>query len=160
MEAPGLLQDERIDAFFYTVGHPNGNIKEATSGRIQVRFIPLKGKTIDLLIAKYPYYTRANIPIKFYPNARNSHDINSFGVKGTLVTSDAVDEEIVYAITREIFENLDRFKKLHPAYSSLTPRGMLSGLSAKIHRGALKYYRECGLYQFIEKKLLSDEKSF
>jgi TRAP transporter TAXI family solute receptor len=160
MEAPGLLQDERIDAFFYTVGHPNGNIKEATSGRIQVRFISLKGKGVDLLIAKYPYYTRAIIPIKFYPNARNSHDINSFGVRGTLVTSDAVDEEIVYAITREIFENLDRFKKLHPAYSSLTPRGMVSGLSAKIHRGALKYYRECGLYQFIEKKLLSDEKSF
>lgn len=159
MEAPGLLQDERIDAFFYTVGHPNGNIKEATSGRIHVRFISLRGKPVDLLIQKFPYYTRATIPIKFYPNAKNFSNIDSFGVRGTLVTSAAVDEKTVYAITREIFENLDSFKKLHPAYSSLTPRGMLSGLSAKIHRGALKYYRECGLYPYIEKKLLSDEKS-
>lgn len=159
MEAPGLLQDERIDAFFYTVGHPNGNIKEATSGRIRVRFIPLKGNPVDQLIRKFPYYTPAIIPIKYYPNAKNSRNVDSFGVRGTLVTSAAVDEKTVYAVTREIFENLERFKKLHPAYSSLTPRGMLSGLSAKIHRGALKYYRECGLYPYIEKKLLPDDKS-
>ena len=157
MEAPGLLQDERIDAFFYTVGHPNGNIKEATSGRIQVCFIPLKGLPIDYLLKKSPYYARAIIPIKFYPNARNSENIETFGVKGTLVTSASVDEKIVYAITREIFENLESFKKLHPAYSALTPRGMLTGLSAKIHRGALQYYRECGLYPYIDDNLLSDE---
>jgi TRAP transporter TAXI family solute receptor len=159
MEAPGLLQDERIDAFFYTVGHPNGNIKEATSGRIRVRFLPLGGEPIEQLINRYPYYTRATIPIKFYPNAGNSKDIKSFGVKGTLVTSVKVDEKIVYAITKEIFENLGKFKKLHPAYTSLTARSMLSGLSARIHRGALKYYRECGLLSLIDKKLLPNDKS-
>jgi TRAP transporter TAXI family solute receptor len=157
MEAPGLLQDERIDAFFYTVGHPNGNIKEATSGRIKVHFIALRGKPVDQLIRDFPYYTRAEIPIKHYPNASNSGDIESFGVRGTLVTSASVDERTIYAITRQIFENLDKFKKMHPAYLSLTARGMLSGLSAKIHTGALKYYRECGLDQFIEKELLPDD---
>ena len=154
VEAPGLLQDERIDAFFYTVGHPNGNIKEATSGRVQVRFISIEGPPVDELIKKYPYYTKAVVPCKFYPNAKNKEDVASFGVRGTLVTSTAVDEEIVYAITKEIFENFEEFKNLHPAYAGLTKQSMLSGLSAPIHRGALRYYKESNLIQYINKELL------
>jgi TRAP transporter TAXI family solute receptor len=157
VEAPGLLQDERIDAFFYTVGHPNGNIKEATSGRVKVRFIALQGPPVAELIKKYPYYTKAVIPQKFYPNANNTADVNSFGVCGTLLTSADVDEKIVYAITKEIFENFEEFKSLHPAYAGLTKKGMLTGLSAPLHRGALKYYKESDLYRFIEKELLQND---
>jgi TRAP transporter TAXI family solute receptor len=154
VEAPGLLQDEKIDAFFYTVGHPNGNIKEATSGRIKVRIVPIKGKGIDELLAKYPYYAKAVIPNKFYPSADNEGDIESIGVKATFVTSKNLDEKIVYAITKEVFDNLDGFKKLHPAYAVLTKENMLKGLSAPIHQGALKYYRETGLVKHIDPKLI------
>jgi TRAP transporter TAXI family solute receptor len=150
VEAPGLLQDERIDAFFYTVGHPNGNIKEATSGRVRVRFIPLMGPPVDELVKKHPYYTKAAVPCKFYPSAENKEDVPTFGVCGTLVTAAWVDEEIVYAITKEIFENFEKFKSLHPAYASLTKEGMLSGLSAPFHKGALRYYKECNLIRFID----------
>ena len=154
MEAPGLLQDERIDAFFYTVGHPNGNIKEATSGRVRVRFIPLKGPAVTRLIRQHPYYTRARIPIRFYSSAKNTHDIDTFGVRGTLVTARWVDEKFVYAITREIFENFREFKSLHPAYAGLTKKGMLCGLSAPLHPGALRYYRECGLDKYLDPALI------
>jgi len=157
VEAPGLLQDERIDAFFYTVGHPNGNIKEATSGRVKVRFIPLSGAPVDALVKKYPYYTKAVIPKKFYPNAKNDGDVNSFGVCGTLVISVEVDQRIVYAITKEIFENFETFKSLHPAYAGLTKKGMLSGLSAPLHKGALKYYREVDLSPRSSEKLEKSE---
>jgi TRAP transporter TAXI family solute receptor len=154
VEAPGLIQDERIDAFFYTVGHPNGNIKEATSGRVRVRFISIEGPPLDELVKKYPYYTKALVPCQFYPTAENKEDVPTFGVRGTLVTSTAVDEEMVYAITKEIFENFEEFKSLHPAYAGLTKKGMLSGLSAPIHKGALRYYKENHLIRYIEKKLL------
>ncbi len=154
VEAPGLLQDERIDAFFYTVGHPNGNIKEATSGRVRVRFISIEGPPVDELVKRYPYYTRAMVPVKFYPTAENSEDVPSFGVRGTLVTSVEVDEEIVYAITREIFENFEEFKSLHPAYAGLTKQSMLAGLSAPLHKGAVRYYRESNLIQYVDKQLL------
>jgi TRAP transporter TAXI family solute receptor len=154
VEAPGLLQDEKIDAFFYTVGHPNGNIKEATSGRIKVRIVPIEGPGIDKLLKKYPYYANSLVPKEFYPNALNKGDVRSIGVKATFVTSKKVDEDIVYAITKEVFENLEEFKKLHPAYSVLTKEDMLKGLSAPIHRGALRYYREAGLMKFIDPKLL------
>lgn len=154
VEAPGLLQDEKIDAFFYTVGHPNGNIKEATSGRIKVRIVPIKGKGIDALLAKYPYYAKAIIPKKFYPSADNEGDVDSIGVKATFVTSKNLDQNIVYAITKEVFDNLDDFKKLHPAYAVLTEENMLKGLSAPIHKGALKYYRETGFVKHIDPKLI------
>jgi TRAP transporter TAXI family solute receptor len=145
VEAPGLLQDERIDAFFYTVGHPNGNIKEATSGRIKVRIIDIIGPGIDEMVAELPYYARSVIPREFYPRSANEADIQSVGVKATLVTSAAVPENVVYAVTREVFINLSEFKELHPAYKVLTEENMLEGLSAPIHPGALRYYREAGL---------------
>ncbi|RMG00272.1 MAG: TAXI family TRAP transporter solute-binding subunit [Nitrospirae bacterium] len=154
VEAPSLLQDERIDAFFYTVGHPNGNIKEATSGRIRVRIIPIEGPGIDALLKKYPYYAKTVIPVKFYPRAENKEDVPSIGVKATFVTSADLDPDIVYAITKEVFENFEEFKKLHPAYSVLTKEDMLKGLSAPIHEGALRYYRESGLIKYIDKALI------
>ncbi len=142
-EAPGLLQDGRIDAFFYTVGHPSGAIKEATAGKRKVHFVPITN--VDKLLAKFPYYAKAYIPIKLYPGATNKSDVETFGVKATFVTSAKVPEEIVYAITKEVFENFEAFKKLHPAYQVLTKKNMLEGMSAPLHPGALKYYKEAGL---------------
>jgi len=155
VEAPGLLQDEKIDAFFYTVGHPNGNIKEATSGRIKVSIIPINGDGIDGLLEEYSYYATSMIPKQFYPNAANEGDVESIGVKATFVASANLDESTVYAVTKEVFDNFEDFKKLHPAYSVLTKENMLQGLSAPIHKGALKYYREAGLDGLIDPKLIN-----
>lgn len=154
VEAPGLFQDEKIDAFFYTVGHPNGNIKEATSGRIKVNIVPITGDAVEKLISQYPYYTKTIIPVSFYPNAENKSNIESIGVRATFITSKDVSKEIVYAVTKEVFDNLKEFKKLHPAYSVLTKENMLQGLSAPVHKGALKYYREKGLLKYIKPELV------
>ena len=156
VEAPGLLQDERLDGFFYTVGHPNGNIKEATSGRIKVFIVPIKGITKDKMIEKYPYYAEAIIPCEFYPRALNTKDIETIGVKATFVTSEDVDEDIVYAMTKVVFENFEDFKSLHPAYQVLTKENMLKGLTSPIHKGALKYYRETGLDKYIDPGLINE----
>jgi len=142
-EAASLLQDGRIDAFFYTVGHPNGSIKEATSGARKVRIADITG--VDSLLAKFPYYAKATIAISNYPGAQNDKDVQTFGVKATFVTSAKVPDEVVYAITKEVFDNFEEFKKLHPAYATLTKENMLQGLSAPIHPGAMKYYKEAGL---------------
>jgi hypothetical protein len=142
-EAPSILQDGRIDAFFYTVGHPNGAIKEATSGARKVRFTSITG--VDKMLAKYPYFSKTIIQGAMYPGAQNDGDTETIGMKATLVTSAKVPENVVYAITKEVFENFEEFKKLHPAYATLTKEGMLRGLSAPLHPGAEKYYKEVGL---------------
>jgi len=142
-QAPGLLQDGRLDAFFYTVGHPSDALKQATQGSTRVRFVTIKG--IEKLLAKTPYYTRAFVPIGFYPDAVNSGDVETFGVKATCVTSVKVPKAVVYALTKAVFENLAWFKSQHPVNDLLTKVGMLEGLSAPIHPGAMQYYREAGL---------------
>ncbi len=144
-EAPGLLQDGRIDAFFYTVGHPSGAFKEATAGRRKVRFVEVAGPGIDAMIKAKPYYAKSYVPLEYYPGAVNEDNVKTFGVMATFVTSAKVPDNVVYAITKEVFDNFEDFKKLHPAYAVLTKEGMLEGLSAPIHPGAMKYYKEVGL---------------
>jgi TRAP transporter TAXI family solute receptor len=142
-EAPGVLLDGRIDAFFYTVGHPSGAFKEATAGTRKVKFLPIV--LPDSFYLKFPYYARSLVPISSYPNAVNKEDVPTFGVKATFVTHSRLPEKDVYNVVKEIFENFDDFRKLHPAYSILTKEGMLTGLSAPLHPGAKKYFKESGL---------------
>ena len=141
--APGLLQDGRIDAFFYTVGHPNGIVKEALSGPRRTRFASIRG--IKSFLAERPYYTPSRIPIKYYPSVQNTADVETFGVKATIVTAATVPDNVVYAVVESVFEQLETLKTLHPAYADLTREGMLQALTAEFHPGTLKYLREAGL---------------
>ncbi|PLX83868.1 MAG: C4-dicarboxylate ABC transporter substrate-binding protein [Desulfuromonas sp.] len=146
-ESAGMLQDERIDAYFYTVGHPNGSVKEAVAGARKVRFVPVDEATVAKLTARFPYYAPSLIPVEFYPGVANEADVPTFGVKATLCTSADVPEDVVYAVTKEVFENFDEFKGLHPAYKVLTKKSMLQGLSAPLHPGAERYFKEAGLME-------------
>jgi TRAP transporter TAXI family solute receptor len=151
-EAPGLLQDDRIDAFFYTVGHPNGAIQQVTNGARKVTFVPITG--MDSLIKRLPFYSLAVIPKEAYPNASNKTDVNTIGMKATFVTSEDVPEDVVYNVTKVIFENLEELKTLHPALARLAKEEMVQGLSAPLHKGAAKYFREIGLTKSISPELL------
>jgi TRAP transporter TAXI family solute receptor len=138
-----MLQDKQIDAFFYTVGHPSGAIKESTSGARKVFIADITH--VDALLENFPYYSKTIIPIKIYPGAMNKQDIQTIGVKATLVTSADVPDNVVYSLTKAVFENFSDFKELHPAYANLTKKNMLTGLSAPIHPGAVRYFKEAGL---------------
>jgi len=143
-ESAKLLQDGRIDAFFYTVGHPAGLITEATAGRRKVRLVPIT--EVDELLRRHPYYMRTVIPISYYPGAINSEDVPTIGMLTTIVTSAGTPEPVVYAVTRVLFEHLDEFRTMHPAFQSLDPRRMAAdGLSAPLHPGAVRWFREAGL---------------
>lgn len=139
-EAAMLLQDGRIDGFFYTVGHPNGAITEVTSGRRKVRFVPIVQAAA--LIASKPYYSEGTLSARHYPQINGPVDVPTIGMKTTLVTHERVDEDVVYAVTKALFENLDRFRQRHPSFTDLNPTSMLEGNFAPIHPGARRYYRE------------------
>ena len=145
VDALRLLNEGELDAFFYTVGHPNTAMEEATSGRLAVRIIPLDGYGIDKLVQDNAYYSKTGIPKHLYPYSANEADVPTFGVKATLVTTEEAPEDLIYSMTKEVFENLDTFKTFHPAYAEITPKSMLEGLSAPFHPGAIRYYREVGL---------------
>ncbi len=144
-EQSAALGDNKVDAIIYTVGHPNGSIQEATS-TVDARLIPVTGPAIDKLVAENPYYAKAVIPGGMYRG--NPDDVETFGVKATFVTSAKVPDDVVYAVVKAVFDNFDRFKSLHPAFANLKEENMIKdGLSAPLHPGAEKYYRERGWIQ-------------
>ena len=142
-ECAGMLQDGRIDAYFYTVGHPNGSITEATTGRRRVRFVPVTG--VEALIEAAPFYSLTEVPVHHYPRSVNEEPVPSIGMLTTVVTSADVPEEIVHQVVKSVFENLDTLKEQHPALGGLTPEGMVRGGIAPLHPGAERYFREAGL---------------
>lgn len=145
-DAPTLLQDNLIDAYFFTVGHPSESIKRGLSGERKARIVPISGPTIDKLVAENNFYISSNIPAKqFYPDAGDQADVATFGVIATLCTSSTVPSDVVYAFTKEVFDNFEMFRQQHPAFYHLTRAGMLEGLSAPLHPGALRYFKETGL---------------
>ncbi|UOD49830.1 TAXI family TRAP transporter solute-binding subunit [Orrella daihaiensis] len=142
-EQSQALCDNNIDAMVYTVGHPNGSIKEATTACDSV-IVTVDNGAVDALVAGKPFYRKAVIPGGMYRGT--DADTNTFGVGATLVTSADVPDEVVYALTKSVFENIDQFRSLHPAFANLDPKQMAKdGLSAPLHPGAEKYYREAGL---------------
>jgi TRAP transporter TAXI family solute receptor len=145
-EAPVLLQENRIDAFFCTVGHPSETLRNATSGERRVRFIPITGSAIDQMVADKNYYTKTTVSVaQFYPDAHDAADITTFGVFATLCTSSDISDHVVYTITKEVFDNFAEFKRHHPALGNLTKKDMFNGLSATLHPGAINYYKAAGL---------------
>jgi hypothetical protein len=142
-EQASALCDNKIDAISFVVGHPNGAIMEATTSCNAV-VVSITGKAVDELIAKHDYYRKAVIPGGMYRGT--DADATTFGVGATFVTSAKVSEKAIYTVVKAVFENFETFKKLHPAFSVLKKEEMIKdGLSAPLHPGAIKYYKEVGL---------------
>ena len=136
------LCDNKIDGFFYGVGHPSAAIQDPTTA-CGAKLVPLTGPAEDALIKAHPYYAKATIPGGMYAN--NPNPTETYGVLATVVTSAKVPDQVVYDLVKATFENFDEFKKLHPAFAHLDPKDMISkGLSAPLHPGAVKYYKEKG----------------
>jgi hypothetical protein len=136
------LCDGKIDGFFYAVGHPSANIQDPTTS-CGAKIVPLTGPAVDKLVADKPYYAKATIPAGLYPN--NPDAIPTYGVLATVVASSKASPDTVYQVVKAVFDNFDEFKKLHPALANLTPQAMIKdGLSAPLHEGAVRYYKEKG----------------
>ena len=138
------LCDGKIDAYGYSVGFPNGAMEQAATCAAKALPINLTGSAVQGLIDGAPYYAAATIPAGTYTGQKK--DVTTFGVKATVVTSADVSEELVYLVTKAVFENFDDFRKQHPAFGPLEKKNMIAdGLSAPLHPGAIKYYKEAGL---------------
>lgn len=136
------LCDDKIDAFFYGVGHPSANIQDPTT-TCGAKLVSITGETVDKLVAGKPYYAKATIKGGLY--AGNPDPTETYGVLATVVTSAKTPDDVVYQIVKATFENFNEFKSLHPAFANLDPAKMIKdGLSAPLHPGAEKYYKEKG----------------
>jgi len=137
------LCDGKIDGFFYLVGHPSANIQDPTTV-CGAKLVSVTGPAVDKLVKANAYYAYATIPAGLYPN--NPQETKTYGVLATLVSSTRTPSDTVYQVVKAVFDNFAEFKKLHPAFQVLQPEHMIKdGLSAPLHEGAVKYYKEKGL---------------
>ncbi len=137
------LCDGKIDAYGYMTRIPSTHMDDVTR-RCSARIIDLNGAVEKRLVDDNPYYAFATIPKGMYETTDS--DVVTFGLMATFVTSSDVPEEAVYEVTRAVFENLDDFRNLHPSFTNLDPEKMIKeALSAPLHLGAVRYYKEKGL---------------
>ena len=136
------LCDGKVDGFYYGVGHPSANIQDPTTS-CGAKLVSLTGAAVDKLVAEKPYYAKVTIPGGLYPN--NAQPTATYGVLATVVASSKTPADTVYQVVKAVFDNIEEFKKLHPALANLSPQSMIKdGLSAPMHEGAARYYREKG----------------
>jgi len=132
-----------LDAFLHTVGHPTMDIKFAVNSLPRARLIPLSN--IEKLLSTHPYYSRSVIPIGLYPDVENENDVETVGVKAIFLTSAKTPDEIVYSITRAVFDDIESLGKFDPVLKTLSRTSMLEDMTVPLHSGALRYYEEAGL---------------
>ena len=136
------LCHDRVQAMVYVVGHPNASVAQGVN-LCDAVIVPVEGSAVEQLLADNPYYARTQVPGGVYKG--NPESVGTFGVKATVVASTKLSPDTVYLLVKTVFENLDDFRKQHPAFADLEAAGMTKdGLSAPLHEGALRYYREKG----------------
>jgi hypothetical protein len=137
------LCHDRVQAMVYTVGHPNASVAQA-AGLCDAVIVEVSDPDIDKLVDENPYYAYTEVPGGVYPG--NPDAVVTFGVKATVVTSEDIDVETIYQVVKAVFDNIGDLRKMHPAFGTLDPNNMVKdGISAPLHDGAMKYYREKGL---------------
>lgn len=144
-EASELLQSGDIDAYFYTVGHPNLSIKEAASGKRKIMIVSPGQEIIERFASIREDLVATDIPIDYYSELANTEPIDTISVKAILFCNADTDEKIVFNMVKEVLENLDLFKRQHPAFANLTPEKLSTDLIVPLHPGAERYFREAGV---------------
>lgn len=139
------LCDGRVDAIVFMVGHPNASIREALIG-CDSYLVPIVGPKVAEIMSTDRNFGLVAIDQSLY--GREGEPVPTFGGLATVVTSAEVDEKVVYSVIKAIFSDLNGVKVQHDALSRLQAENMIvDGLSAPLHDGAERYFREVGLIQ-------------
>ncbi len=137
-----MLQDGRLDGFFINSIVPLYVIKQL-SETTKIRFIDITGA--NNLLINYPDYQITKLDKSAYPKAKNPNNTNTISVMTSLITSSKTSNYVAYIIAKEIVENLNILKTLHPSLKNLDIKEMLKYNTAPIHPGAMRYYVDNGL---------------
>lgn len=141
-EAATALCENQIDAMILVVGHPNRVVKRVSES-CAVKLVPVNGPVVDELLALKPYFSNTTIVAETYVG--QDEDVQSLGVRASVLTTEDLPDKLAYEITRAVVSNNELMRRLHPAFATLDPLQMVQGNTAPWHPGALKYLNEHGL---------------
>ena len=153
-ESAESFQNHQVEAFFAVSGYPNASIVDVALKR-PVSLLTFVGEQMEALQGKYPYYVNDVIPAGTYEG--QDEDVVVPAISAVLVASNELDEELVYQITRTLFENKDELTNAKKSY--ISPESAILGVPTSdsdaaegvtggtFHPGAVKYYKEIGVMQ-------------
>ena len=136
------IQNGELDAAFVLAGYPAAAVT-ALGAKVDLNLVAFEEELLDKLSGEYSFFTKGVIPAGIYNGI--DHDTPTIAVMALLVCDSGLSENLVYDITKAIFENLAELAPAHPKAEMITLGSALSGASIKIHPGAAKYYSEKGL---------------
>ena len=140
-ETTNHFKDRQVDAFIYTTGVPNPSIMDIVTLH-DALFLPIEGAIRDEIIKKYPFFAPDKIPANSY--SKQTKDVETVAVQCIMIVRDDIPENIVYAMTKALFENLDAVSKAHAKGKEISLSKALDGLTVPLHPGAEKYFKEVG----------------
>ncbi|MCM3667514.1 TAXI family TRAP transporter solute-binding subunit [Mesobacillus maritimus] len=138
-ESVSGIQDGNIDAAFVTAGTPTAAVEQLSATETVV-IVPVEADKAEALIEKYPYYTTDEVPAGTYKLADT---VPTVAVQAMLVVKSDLSEQVVYDVTKAIFENLDQVT--HAKAEQINPEKALNGVGIEVHPGAQKYFDEKGI---------------
>lgn len=134
---------DQVQVLVFRSSHPNPDIAQAIEICDGV-LASATGTEVEKLVESAPYLEWTTIPDKLYEGAAAS--VKTFGFPVTVVSTADIPDDLVYKIVRTVFDNIEVLRRQHPVFSDLDPERMMKqGLSAPLHPGAERYYREIGL---------------
>lgn len=140
-ESVDQMKNGLVDAAILSSGLPNSAILDLATTH-NAKLIPISDEAFDYLLNKYAFLQKSVIPAGTYGN---EEDVPAFAITNALVASSELPEEVVYLLTKTIFENLEYIHASHNAAKDITLETALNGLSIPLHPGAERYYKEVGL---------------
>ncbi|HQE67412.1 MAG TPA: TAXI family TRAP transporter solute-binding subunit [Bacillota bacterium] len=140
-ESADSLKDNHIDGFLFVSGIPNAAIQD-TATTSSLNFVSIPDDVIKKLIDKYPFFTEFVIPAGTYKG--QTADVKTVAMKATLVAGAEVSEQVIYSITKALFENQPELASAHAKGAELSLENAVNGVSVPFHPGAEKYYKEVG----------------
>ena len=139
-EAAAALRDGAIDVACLTAGYPTSSVQDVANQK-KIRLIPLTNDKIEQLITEYPFFTKTTIPAGTYKDF--NEDIQTVSVMAILVASDKVSDDTGYAVTKALFENLDKLSAAHSAAKNIKKDTATNGLDfMTFNKGAEKFFKE------------------
>lgn len=144
-QAAELMKAGKIDAFFFTGGHPIAAIAALADSRTGIDILPITGEPVAALRQTYPFFTASEIPAGTY---KGVGAVTTLAVGAHWLTSSRISEETVYAATRALWseQSLAGLAAGHGKGAAIKPDTALAGLQGvPLHPGAARYYREAGL---------------
>ncbi|MFW6267387.1 MAG: TAXI family TRAP transporter solute-binding subunit [Halanaerobium sp.] len=138
-EAASRLKDRQIDAAFLTAGIPTAAVMDVAATQ-EVSLINFSDEDLEALNEEYPYLTGVTVPSGTYNGLDD--DVQTVALQAILVAESSLSEEVVYNITKAIFENQDTLIAAHDRAKDITLEDAQSGMTVDLHPGAQKYYDE------------------